>query len=85
MCVCVCACNIPLYIFVYAVYLLVLHMCAQIRIWSCSVTDNFGLFTKIDVCKFLCGLAVMQPETFLFCPCMCLYTSLHLLVRCIVP
>ena len=26
-------------------------MCAQIRVWSCLVTDNFGLFTEIAVCK----------------------------------
>ena len=49
MCVCVCVCvcvhNIPLYIFVFAVYLLVLYICAQIRLWSCLVTNNFGLFT----------------------------------------
>ena len=51
MCVCVCVyiCNIPLYIFVFAVYLLVSYMCAQIRVWSCLVTDNFGLFTEIAV------------------------------------
>ena len=43
-------------------------MCAQIRVWSCLVTDNFGLFTEIAVCKLLRGLAVIWPETFLFCP-----------------
>ena len=47
--------------FVFAVYLLVLYVCAQIRIWSCLVTDNdiviTGLFTEIAVCKFLHGLA----------------------------
>ena len=39
-------------------------MCAQIRVWSCLVTNNFGLFTGIAVCKFLCGLVVVWPETF---------------------
>ena len=29
------------------------YMCAQIRVWSCLVTDNFGLFTEINVCTFL--------------------------------
>ena len=59
----------PLYIFVFAVYnLLVLFMSAQIRVWSCLVTDNFGLFAEITVCKFPCGLAVLWPKTFLFCP-----------------
>ena len=47
VCVCVCVCNIPLYIFVFVVYLLVSYMCAKIRVWSCLVTDNFGLFTEI--------------------------------------
>ena len=31
------------------------YMCAQIRVWSCLVTDKFGLFTEIVVCKFLHG------------------------------
>ena len=30
-----------------SVYLLVSYMYAQIRVWSCLVTDNFGLFTEI--------------------------------------
>ena len=38
------------------------------------MTDNFGLFTEIAVCKFLLGLAVVWPETFLFCP---LYVFIH--------
>ena len=28
------------FIFVFAMYLLVLYMCAQIRVWSCLVTDT---------------------------------------------
>ena len=40
----------------------------------CLVADNFGLFTKIAVCKFLHGLVVVWPETFLFCP---LYVFIH--------
>ena len=67
-------CNIPLYIFVFAVYVLVVYMCAQIRFWSCLVTDDFGLYTKIAVCKFLRGLVVVYSETILFCP---LYVSIH--------
>ena len=74
MCVCEWVCSILLYIFVFAVYLLVLHMCAPVRVWSCLVTDNFGLFTEIAVCTFLCGLAVVWPKTFLFCP---LYLLIH--------
>ena len=58
---CVCVCNIPLHIFVFAVYLLVLYMSAKIRVWSCLVTDNFGLFTEIAVCKFLYGLGIACP------------------------
>ena len=42
-----------LYIFVLSVYLLASYMCAQIRVWSCLVVDNFRLFTKIAVCKLL--------------------------------
>ena len=72
MCVCVyacvCVCNIPLYIFVFAVYLLVSYICAEIRVWSCLVTDSFGLFTEIAVCKFLCGWQSYGPKPFLFCP-----------------
>ena len=79
MCVCVCVggggggvcvrvCNIPLYIFVFAVYLLVSYMCAQIRVWSRLVTDNFGLFTEIAVCTFLCGWRLYGLKPFLFCP-----------------
>ena len=52
----------------FAVYVLVLYMCAQIRFWSCLVTDNFGLYTEIAVCKLLRGLAVVCSDTFLFCP-----------------
>ena len=51
-----------------------LHISSQIRVWSCLVTDNFGLFTEIAVCKFLHGLVVVWPETFLFCP---LYVFIH--------
>ena len=61
-------CKIPLYIFVFAGYLLVSRMCAKIRVWSCLVTDNFGLFTEIAVCKFLRGWWSYGPKSFLFCP-----------------
>ena len=70
----VCVCNIPLYIFVFAVYLPASYMCAKIRVWSCLVTDNFGLFTEIAVCKFLCGWQSYGLKTFLFWP---LYVFIH--------
>ena len=57
--------NVPLYIFVFAVYLLVSYMCAEIRVWSCLVTGNFGLFTEIPVCKFLRGLRAYIPKPFI--------------------
>ena len=75
LCVCVreCVCNILLYIFVFAVSTSVLvsyiiYMCAKIRVWSCLVTDNFGLFTEIAVCKFLRGWRSYGLKPFLFCP-----------------
>ena len=43
-------------------------MCAKIRVWSCLVTDNFGLFTEIAVCKFLHGWWSYGSKPFLFCP-----------------
>ena len=68
VCVCVCVCNILLYIFAFAVYLLVSNMCAKIRVWLCFVTDNFGLFTEIAVCKFLRGWRLCGLKPFLFGP-----------------
>ena len=85
MCMWVCVCNILLYIFVFAVYLLVSYMCAQIRVWSCLVTDNCGLFTEIAVCKFLHGWRSYGLKPFYFVHCMCLYIFLQLFVRRIVP
>ena len=87
MCVCV-VCNIPLYIFAFfafAVYLLVSYMCAQIRVWSCLVTDDFGLFTEIAVCKFVRGWRLYGLKPFYFVHRMCLYIFLQLFVRHIVP
>ena len=81
-------CNVPQYIFVFAVYLLVSYMCAKIRVRSCLVTDNFGLFAEIAVRKFLCGWRSYGSKPFLFCPlydCMCLYIFLQLFVWHIVP
>ena len=49
-------------------------MCAKIRVWSCLVTDNFGLFTEIALCKFLRGWRSYGPKPFLFCP---LYVFIH--------
>ena len=81
VCVCVCVCvrararNIPLYFFVFAVYLLVSYMCAKIRVWSCLVTGNFGLFTEIPVCKFLRGWRAYSPKpSFLCVSIVCVYT-----------
>ena len=54
MCVCVCAVS-RCTVFLFAIYLLVSYMCAAIRVWSRSVTDNFGLLTEIAVCKCLRG------------------------------
>ena len=42
-------------------------MCAKIRVWSCLVTDNFGLFTEIAVCKFVRGWRSYGLKPFLFC------------------
>ena len=69
-----CVCHIPLYTFVFVVYLLVSNMCAKIRVWSCLVTYNFGLFTEIAVCKLLRGWRSYGPKPFLFCP---LYVFIH--------
>ena len=41
---------------------------------KCLVTDNFGLFTEITVCKFLRGWRSYGPKPFLFCP---LYVFIH--------
>ena len=84
MCVCVYVCNISLYIFVFSVYLFISYMCAQIRVWSFLVTDNFGLFTEIAVCKFLCGWRSHGQKPFYFVHCMCLYIFLQLFVWRIV-
>ena len=73
----VCVCNIPLYIFVFAVYLLVSYMCAKIRVWSCLVTGNFGLFTEIPACKFfMVGGRIARNFYFLYLVhCMCMHFS----------
>ena len=53
-------------------------MCMQyaaVHICVCSISIcTLGLFTRIAVCKFLHGLAVVWPETFLLLHCLCLYT-----------
>ena len=54
-----------------AVYLLVSYMCAQIRIWSCLDTENFGLFTEIAVCKFLRGWRSYGPKPFFILSIVC--------------
>ena len=71
MCVCVCVCNqyAALHFCICSIYIYIyLYTCAQIRVWSCLVADNFDLFTEIAVCKFFRGLVVVWPEIFLFCP-----------------
>ena len=40
----------------------------KIRVWLCFVTDNFGLFTEIAVCKFLRGWRLYGLKPFLFGP-----------------
>ena len=50
-------------------------MCAQIRVWTCLVTDNFGLFTEIAVSNFLHGLVVIWPETFLSVACIYTFSA----------
>ena len=42
--------------------------------WPRLVTDNFGLFTDIYVCKFSRGWRSYGPKPFLFCP---LYVFIH--------
>ena len=69
MCVCVCVCvQFPAVRFCICSISIVSYMCAKIRVWSCLVTDNFGLFTEIAVCKFLRGMA---RNLFYFVYCMC--------------
>ena len=41
-------------------------MCAQIKVWSCLLTDTFGLFTEITVCKFMRDLVIVCPENILY-------------------
>ena len=60
--------------FCVAVYLLVSYMCAKIRVWSCLVTDNFGLFTEIAVCKFLRGWQLYGLKPFFILSIVCVYT-----------
>ena len=72
MCVCVCV-QYPAVHFLFTVYLLVSYMCAQIRVWSCLVTDHFGLFTETGVCKFFRGWRSYDLNPFYFVHCMCLY------------
>ena len=44
-------------------------MSAKIRVWSCLVTDSFGLFTEIAACKFLRGWRSrgLKPLYFVHC------------------
>ena len=45
---------------------------AKIRVWSCLVNDNLGLFTEIAVCKFLRGWR-MSRNLFIL-SIVCVYT-----------
>ena len=67
------------------IYLLASYMCAQIRVWSGLVTDNFGLFTEIAVCKLLHGWQSYGLKLSFLLRCMCLYIFPQLFVRRIVP
>ena len=97
VCVCVCVCV--------SVWCACMHVCACVcAICPCTYVSsdhsvvmfvylNYGLFTDIAVCKFLLGVVVVWPETFLFClyiflymcVCVCLYSFLQLFVQHIVP
>ena len=66
--VCVCVCAISRCTFLYLQYIYLY------RVWSCLVTNNFGLFTEIALCKFLRGWRSYGPKPFLFCP---LYVFIH--------
>ena len=59
--------------------------CYRFRVWSCLVTDNFGLFAEIPVCKFLRGWRSYRLKPLCFVYCMCLYIFLQLFARRIVP
>ena len=68
VCVCVCVCAISRGTFLHLQYIYLYHTCVLKSVWSCLVTDNFGLFTEIAVCKFLRGWRSYGPKPFLFCP-----------------
>ena len=61
----------------FAVYLLVSYMCAKIRVWSCLVTGNFGLFTEIGVCTFLRGWWLYSLKPFFILSIVCVYYFIH--------
>ena len=73
VCVCVCVCAISRCTFLYLQYIYLYHTC--VLVWSCLVTDNFGLFTEIAVCKLLRGWRSYGANPFYFVHCMCLYIS----------
>jgi len=75
VCVCMCVCAISRCTFLYLQYIYLYHTCcAKIRVWSCLVTGNFGLFTEIAVCKFLRGWRAYSPKPFLILSIVCVYT-----------
>ena len=84
MCVCVCVC-VCVHFCICSIYLLVSYMRAKIRVWSCLVTDKFGLFTEIAVCKLLRGWRSYGLKPFYVVHCVCLDSFLQLFVRRIVP
>ena len=73
-------------------YLLVSYMCAKIRVWSCLVTGNFGLFIEIPVCKFLRGLQAYSPNPFfkfifkylVHCMCLFIFSSAFCTAHCVL-
>ena len=52
-------------------------MRAQIRVWSCLVTDNFGFYTEIAVCKFLRGWRSYGLKPFFILSIVCVYTFFY--------
>ena len=71
--------------FVFAVLLVVFCMFPQIRVWSCLLADNFGLFTEIAVRKFVLGLAAVWPEIIFIFSSVCVYIFVHRFVRRVMP
>ena len=79
VCVCVCVCVwLRVCVYVYRIFRCTfsceqnIYLFAQIRVWSCTY-----LLTEIAICKFLRGMSVVWPETFLVCS---FYVHIHISV-----